>query len=72
MPFNAMMKKKLPADVRALVKSTYYDYTILHIDEVNVPGQENPIYFLLLRDNKNFKTARVCGGEMEVIGDYHE
>jgi hypothetical protein len=26
-------EKNLPADVRALVKSTYYDYTFLHIDK---------------------------------------
>ena len=64
-------EKNLPADVRALVKSTYYDYTFFHIDEVNVPEQENSIYILLLQDNKHFKTVRVCGNEMEVINDYH-
>jgi hypothetical protein len=64
-------EKNLPADVRALVKSTYYDYTFFHIDEVNVPEQENSIYILLLQDNKHFKTVRVCGDEMEVINDYH-
>src|SRR6476661_2613073 len=52
-------EKNLPADVRALVKSTYYDYTFLHIDEVNIPEQENSIYILLLQDNKHFKTVRV-------------
>ena len=65
-------ERNLPADVRALVKSTYYDYTIVQIEEVNVPQQENTIYILHLRDNKNFKIVRVCGDEMEVIEDYHE
>jgi len=65
-------EKNLPADVRALVKSTYYDYTFFHIDKVNVPDQENPIYIFLLQDNKHFKTVRVSGDEMEVINDYHE
>ena len=64
-------EKNLPADVRALVKSTYYDYTFFHIDEVNIPEQENSIYILLLQDNKHFKTVRVCGNEMEAINDYH-
>jgi|SRR6266542_328283 len=65
-------EKNLLANVRALVKSTYYDYTFFHIDKVNVPEQENTIYILLLQDNKHFKTIRVCGDEMEVINDYHE
>jgi hypothetical protein len=65
-------EKNLPADVRALAKSTYYDYTIFHIDEVNVPEQENTIYILHLRYDKNYKIVRVCGDEMEVINDYHE
>lgn len=65
-------EKNLPANVRALVKSTYYDYTFFHIDEVNVPEQENTIYILLLQDNKHFKAVRVCGDEMEEINDYHE
>jgi len=65
-------EKNLPADVRALVKSTYYDYTFFHIDKVNVPDQENTIYIFLLQDDKHFKTVRVCGDEMEVINDYHE
>ena len=65
-------EKNLPKDVRAHVKSIYYDYTISHIDEVHVPRQENSIYIIQLRDNKNFKTLRVCDQEMEVIGEYHE
>jgi hypothetical protein len=65
-------EKLLPTDVRAIVRSTYYDYTFSHIDEVNVPQQENTIYILLLRNNKDFKLVRVCNYEMEVIKDYHE
>ena len=65
-------EKKLPVNVRAIVKSTYYDYTISHIDEVNVPQEENTIYVLLLRNNKDYKQVRVCNYEMEVVKEYHE
>jgi hypothetical protein len=65
-------EKELPADVRAIVKSIYYDYTFSHIDEVNVPQEENTIYVLLLRNNKDYKQVRVCNYEMEVVKEYHE
>ena len=65
-------EKNLPANVRAIIKSTYYDYSFFHIDEVNVPQQENTIYVAVLRNNKDFKTVRVCNYEMEVINEYHE
>ena len=62
----------LPKNVREQVKMQYYDYKISHIDEVHVPGQENSIYIIKLRDEKNFKTLRVCDTDMEVIAEYHE
>jgi len=65
-------EQNLPADIRALVKSTYYDYTFFHIDEVNIREQDNTIYILLLKNNKDFKVVRVCDNEMEVINEYHE
>ena len=64
-------EKKLPTDIRARVKSIYYDYTILNINEVHVPQQENTIYILNLQYNQHFKTVRVCGDDMDVIADYH-
>ena len=64
-------EKNLPKEVRAQVKSIYYDYTISHIDEVKVPKQEGSIYIIQLRDNNNFKTLRVCDRELEVIRQYH-
>jgi len=57
----------LPTEVRALVKKTYYDYTISHIDEVHHAEQPNTIYLVLIEDDKTLKTIRVCDGEMEEI-----
>ena len=65
-------EKVLPKDVREQVKISYYDFNISHIDEVHVPGQENSIYIIHIRDNKTFKTLRICDKEMEVIGEYYE
>lgn len=65
-------EKILPRNVREQVKSTYFDYTIIHIDEVQVPKQRNSIYIIHMRDKRNFKTLRVCDQEMEVILEYHE
>ena len=64
-------EKEMPIDIRARVKSIYYDYTILNIDEVHVPQQENTIYILNLQYNQHFKTVRVCGDDMDVIADFH-
>jgi hypothetical protein len=59
----------LPKNVRAQVKSTYYDYKILHIEEITVPENKNIIYQLILLDGKNQKTLRLCDGEMDVINE---
>lgn len=60
-------EKMLPTEVRALVKKTYYDYTITNIDEIHLAEQSNGIYLVLIEDDKTFKTIRVCDGEMEEI-----
>jgi hypothetical protein len=60
-------EKKLSREARALVKKTYYDYTIRHIDEIYLAEQPNTIYLVLIEDDKTFKTIRVCEGEMEEI-----
>jgi len=58
-------EKMLPVEVRALVKRTYYDYTITHIDEISFYEQENTTYMVIIQDDKKIKTIRVCNGEME-------
>ncbi len=63
-------EKKLPKDVRAQVKSTYYDYAITGIDEVQVPGKT--IYIVHLEDQSTWKKLRICDGEMEIIEDFNK
>jgi hypothetical protein len=62
-------EKMLPAEVRALVKRTYYDYNISHIDAIEACQQESIIYVVQVQDDKSFKTIRVCDGEFEVINE---
>ncbi len=61
-------EKKLPVAVRAEVKSTYYDYAISGVQEIQV--ENKTIYLLYLADEISFKTIRVCDGEMDVLESF--
>jgi hypothetical protein len=63
-------EKKMPKEVRALVKSTYYDYTIVNIEEIQVPNKDNNIFLVNVQDATTIKVIRVCDGEMQVLHDY--
>lgn len=61
---------KLPKDVRASVKISYYDYSITSAQEINMKkNNTEPIFMVYLKHNYDgtFKTIRVCDGEMEEI-----
>jgi hypothetical protein len=61
-------EKKLPKEVRAIVKSTYYDYSISGIQEIHV---EDKIVFLVsVKDETSWKKIRVCDGEMQELATY--
>jgi hypothetical protein len=59
----------LPKYVRAQVKSTYYDHTILSVQEINIPQNEYTIFLLVLQDEQKLITLRVCNGEMDVVSE---
>ena len=63
-------EEHLQEDVRALVKSTYYDYDIVNIQEIKVPLKDSNIYLVYIQDATSIKVLRVYNGEMEVIHDY--
>jgi hypothetical protein len=59
---------KLPRDIRAIVKSTYYDMSITVVEEIQVPA--NMFYIMHLEDKANIKIIKVSQqGEMESIDD---
>ena len=64
-------ENKMPADVRAIVKSTFFDYTIRTITEIKLPQEkENIIYRILIKNGDNYKILRICNKEMEIASDF--
>lgn len=59
----------MPREVRAQVKSIYYDYTITQVEEIEVPY--NPIVYIVhMCDEKKWVNVRVRDGEMDVIQEF--
>jgi hypothetical protein len=57
---------KLPKEVRASVRSAYYDYAITGVDKVSLRGNgSKPRYLVYIRHNNTFKTILVCDGEVQ-------
>jgi len=57
---------KLDRTVRAQVKSVYFDYNILLVEEIELPMK--PLtYVIHMEDKTSFKNIRVCDQEMEVL-----
>jgi hypothetical protein len=61
-------EEKLPREVRHLVKSNYYDFSIYHVTEVS--RNDKIAYVLKLEDKTSWKTIKVVDGEMEVTEGY--
>ncbi|HEV3250281.1 MAG TPA: hypothetical protein VGZ71_04975, partial [Puia sp.] len=60
---------KLPRDIRAIVKSSYYDYTITLVEEVE--GIDNLVYIIHMSDKTSIKNLRVTkDGEMDVLEEF--
>lgn len=58
-------------EVRRLVKSSYFDYTITLVEEILVPVQP-VIYIVHLEDAGTLKNLRVSEGFVETIEEYHK
>ena len=61
---------KLPKDVRTLVKSTYFDYTITQVEEIVQQISTEPTYLVHLKDDKSWKNVLVSNGEMVVMEEF--
>lgn len=60
---------RMARNIRAQVKSTYYDYKIFIIQEIESPNQPT-IYIVNLQGDTDWKKVRLCQGEMEVMEEY--
>ncbi|MEO6960598.1 MAG: hypothetical protein ABIY90_01450, partial [Puia sp.] len=57
---------KLPREIRAIVKSTYYDFTITVVEDVQT--RVNGVYLIYLEDKTSIKIVRVTrDGDMDVF-----
>jgi hypothetical protein len=61
-------EKDLPRDIRHLVKSVYYDYSIFLIDEVTVDDKTS--YVIKIEDKTSFKEIKIEDGDMEVTYEF--
>jgi hypothetical protein len=59
----------MPRDVRGIVKSQYYDYTITVIEEIE-ERMKPLVYVVHLEDSTTIKNVRVCDREMEVLEEF--
>ena len=53
---------KLPKEIRHMIKSNYYDFDIILVNEVSVGSAK--VHLVKLEDSKSYKTIRVQDGEM--------
>jgi len=62
---------RLPRDIRGVVKSVYYDYSITYVSEVEtIDSHGIPTYIIHLEDKNNIKLIRIREGEMETFKEY--
>ena len=62
-------EKEMPKRVRALIKSTWYDYTITQVDEVH-QGFDPIVYIVHMQDGASWKNVHVCNLEIRNIEEY--
>jgi hypothetical protein len=62
-------EKKMARSVRHLVKSTYYDYTITQIEEIDRPNEQK-VYIVHMYDSTTWKNVQVRDGELKVMEEF--
>jgi hypothetical protein len=72
--WNASLKSysedQLNDNVRDMVKSTYYDYKINYVQEIETNLTVVPTYIVYIEDKNNIKLIRVSGDEMDVYRQF--
>ena len=61
-------EKKMPRDIRRIVKSVYFDYKIELVSEVNYG--KHIVYHINIQDETSLKKLIVIDGEMTVEAEY--
>lgn len=72
---NYVMKyyeeKQMARNIRAIVKSTYYDYKIYIVQEIETPDHPS-VYVINLQGETDWKKVRLCNGDMEVMEEFRK
>ena len=61
-------EQQLPKDVRHLVKTKYYDYSIFNVVEVNIG--DKTAHLVSIEDKTTWKVIKVVDGEMEIMNEF--
>lgn len=61
-------EKEMPEDIRALVRSTYYDFTIGWVKQVT--EAETTVYVVHIEDAASWKDLAIQDGEIRVLHAY--
>ena len=64
------LEKDMPADVRKIIKSEYYDYVITLATEVK--QDERDIWVVNMKNDNTYLTVRVENGEMEQVQEFEK
>jgi hypothetical protein len=67
---NYYGEQQMPRNIRAEVKSIYYDYSITGVEEVHVRDQV--VYFVHMQDEKTLKMVRVTDDGVDLMEDFNK
>jgi hypothetical protein len=64
-------ENKMPEDVRDMVKSTWYDYSIVEVTEIMLPSERDDIiYNILIKYASNYKILQIRNKEIAIVNEY--
>ncbi len=63
-------EEKFNSKVRGIVKSSYYDYKINYVQEIETVDTPEPTYLAYIEDDVNFKVIRIGADVMDVYQQF--
>lgn len=65
-------EENLPRDIRSQIKSTYYDYTIQFVQELNFVKDLKKIYLIQIQDSNTILFLRIDDDGLEVVKEINK
>jgi hypothetical protein len=60
----------LPKDIRKRIKPVYYDYLIVIVYEIRWDKQQDPVFYIHLQDEVNYKIVEVSSDDMREVQSF--